>query len=77
MFIPNKSISKKIFLTRNSIRIFFENFMSFTKNDFNGLLVDLKRELRDTQRERGVYVPKRRNVKLAESLHQAVHDNLQ
>lgn len=56
---------------------FSEDFTSFTVNTFNGLPIDLRRELRDTLREKGVYVRQGSNVKIAESLYQAVHDDLQ
>lgn len=51
---------------------FADDFKSCTVADFRNFRGELRRELRDILRTRGVYVPKDQNVEIADSLYRVV-----
>ena len=53
-----------------------EDFKDLTLNDFEGLPATLRRNLRNTLRENGVYIPKGRSTKIAQALYQVVQEDL-
>lgn len=55
---------------------FADDFKEFSANDFVGLSIDLRRDLREALRERRFYLPKGRNIKIADALHQAANEEL-
>lgn len=55
---------------------FADDFGGFTKEDFKSIDSDTRRNLRDLLRSRGVFVPKGRNVLIADALHQVAQEDL-
>lgn len=55
---------------------FADDFRDYSVDDLSALDTDLRRNLRDPLRQRGVYVPKGRNVVIAKALHQVIQEEL-
>lgn len=53
-----------------------EDFKSFSQDNFSALPEMVKRDLRDLLGERGVYLPKRRNVLNADALRRVIDEEL-
>lgn len=58
------------------LKYFADDFRPFTVDDFKMISSDQRRNLRDLLCERGVYVPKGRNVFIADALHMVVQEDL-
>lgn len=55
---------------------FADDFRDFTVEDFTNIDTATRRNLRDLLRSRGVFVPKGRNIVIAQALHQVVQDDI-
>lgn len=55
---------------------FADDFIQFSIEDFRSLDANIRRNLRDHLRRSGVYVPKGRNVQIANALHAVVENEL-